>query len=179
MANKDQFAGEEVFEGDELLVLADDGIGALLPRQPDIRAETVFRAGAFMAGLHDAAARAGNDHEACLGNLSAEVKGLLIFHPRGLRPRRPENRDLPMIRVRGEQLEGIPQLANRGLDYLDVARVFQVGEELERAFDDVGDVFLIITSSFIFDQLIDPPFQFGIHRRFFGSNHRGRILGGA
>ena len=64
--DENQFAREKVFEGDELFVLGDDRIGALLPRQADVGAETVFRPGALVAGLHDARPGAGDDHEAGL-----------------------------------------------------------------------------------------------------------------
>src|SRR5205809_415140 len=43
MPDENQFAREEIFERDELLVFLDDGIGALFPRQTDVHAETVFR----------------------------------------------------------------------------------------------------------------------------------------
>ena len=47
--DENEFAREKVFERDELLVLANDGIGGLFPRQADVDAETVFRPGAFVS----------------------------------------------------------------------------------------------------------------------------------
>ena len=79
VADENEFAGEKIFEGDELLVLGDDRVGALFPRQADVHAETVFRPGAFVAGLHDAGPGAGDDHEAGGGNFFAELAGLLVF----------------------------------------------------------------------------------------------------
>jgi len=87
-------------------VLANDRIRALLPRQADVHAETIFRSGAFVPGLHDAGAGTGDDHEAGLGNLAPEVHGLLVFHLVRLRPGRAENRDLADAGIRREEAEG-------------------------------------------------------------------------
>ena len=43
------------------------GVGLLLEGQQDVDADAVFAAGADVAGLHDAAGGAGDDHEAGLG----------------------------------------------------------------------------------------------------------------
>src|SRR5437667_6529238 len=84
MSNEDQLAGEEIFERDQLFVLAYDRVGALFPGQADISAETILRPGAFVAGLHDATPGARDDHEPRLSNLSAELDPLLILHARRL-----------------------------------------------------------------------------------------------
>src|SRR5438477_2886789 len=62
MAQEGEFAGEEVFECDELFIVLDDGVRALFPRQANIRAKASFQTGAFMTGLHDARAGSSNDH---------------------------------------------------------------------------------------------------------------------
>src|SRR5208337_4795062 len=103
--DEDEFAREEVFEGDKLFVLSDDGVGSLLPRQADVDAKAVFRPGALVSGLHDAWPGAGNDHETGLRNFAPELDGLLIFQFVRLRPRGAKNRDLADARIWCEQPE--------------------------------------------------------------------------
>jgi len=126
VADEDQLAGEEILEGDQFFIFANDGVGALLPGQADVDAEALFRAGALMAGLHDARAGAGNDHKARCRNLPAKLDSLLIFLPRGLGPGGAKHGDLAHMRVGGEELEGITQLAQRRLDDAHVAGMLHV-----------------------------------------------------
>src|SRR5260221_4879554 len=76
--HEQELARKEVLEVHELDVAGNDGIGFLLERQQDIDADAVIPAGADVAGLHDAAGRSGDDHEAGLDNTLAKVDGLLI-----------------------------------------------------------------------------------------------------
>jgi len=79
-----------------------------------------------MAGLHDARAGAGNDHKTRCRNLPAKLDSLLIFLPRGLGPGGAKHGDLAHMRVGGEELEGITQLAQRRLDDAHVAGMLHV-----------------------------------------------------
>ena len=54
------------------------GVGLLLEGQQDVDADAVFAAGADVAGLHDAAGGAGDDHEAGLGDAAAELDRLPV-----------------------------------------------------------------------------------------------------
>ena len=72
LAQEGELAGEEVAEGDELRVVADDFVGVLLEGQHDVEAEAFFRARALLRRAHDAVARAGDGHEAGLGHEAGE-----------------------------------------------------------------------------------------------------------
>src|SRR5579871_528844 len=118
MTNEDQLSRKKVFECNQLLVLTDDRVRALLPGQPYIRAKTFLKSGAFVASLHDAPARARNDHESGIRNFLPELRRLLILLLAGLHPSRPENRHFPRLRIRRKQPERIAQLPQRRLDDL-------------------------------------------------------------
>src|SRR5882724_7157482 len=107
MPDEDQFTGEEILERDQLFVLTNDRVGALLPGQPDIGPETFFRPGALMARLHDSATCACDYHEPGFGDLATKIHTLLVLHARGLRARRAKNRDLAGLGIGSEQLERI------------------------------------------------------------------------
>ncbi len=62
LAQEGELAGEEIAEGDELGVVADDLVGVLLEGQQDVEAEAFFRARALLRRAHDAVARAGDGH---------------------------------------------------------------------------------------------------------------------
>ena len=172
MPNKDQFSREEIFEGDQLLILANHRIGALFPRQTDVGAEALFRAGAFVARLHDAAAGAGDHHESGFGYLAPKFQRLLVLHPRRLRPGRAEDRDLPRIRIGGEEAKSIPQFAQRGLNHLHIPGIFDIRQELEGVFDNVRYVFLVEAAAFVLDKLLNAPLQFQVNGRlFYRLNH--------
>ena len=123
--------------------------------------------GAFVAGLHDARAGAGDDHETGFGNLAPEIHGLLIFRLVRLRPRGAENRDLADARIRREEPEGITQFAQRGLDDAHIAGVLHVGQQLERVFDDVGDLVFVVAAAFEFNQFLDAAVAIPDRRRVF------------
>src|ERR1035438_9112345 len=87
------------------------GVGALFLRQADVDAETVFRPGAFVSGLHDAGAGAGDDHEAGGGDLFAELGGLHVFGLGRMRARGAEDGDFALVGIRREDAEGVAEFA--------------------------------------------------------------------
>ena len=178
MADERELAREKIFEGDELLVLRDHGIGRLFPRQPDVRAEAALRPRALVARLHDAAARARDDHEARVRDLAREFHGLLILDLIRLRAGRAEDGDLARGRIRLEQFEGVAQLAHRGLDHAHVAAVLNVGEQFQRALDEVRDEVGIVPAALERDEFVNAPAQLGISGRPFQFLH-GRERSGA
>src|SRR5437773_2088546 len=54
-----QLASKKVFEGDKLLIVLDDRVGRLFPRQPNIGPKTLLDSRTLMARLHDAGTGAG------------------------------------------------------------------------------------------------------------------------
>src|ERR1051325_6896773 len=102
MPDENQLPRKEVLEGDELFVLAYHRIRTLLPGQANIRPKTFLQSRALMSRLHDASARAGDHHKTGFRNFAPELHTLLIFHSRGLGPRRTENRHLSRLRIRRE-----------------------------------------------------------------------------
>src|SRR5690349_23222088 len=102
-----QFAREKIFECDQFLVVLYDGICALFPRQTNVRPETVFRTGAFVTCLHDAAPCTRNNHETRRGDLFAERERLLIFHLAWQRARGTEDGYFALVRIRREQFERV------------------------------------------------------------------------
>src|ERR1017187_532590 len=103
--DEDELTGEEILEGDELLVLANNRVGGLLPRQTNVGPEALLQASALVSGLHNPRARAGDDHEARLRDLAAELHRLLVFGPTRLRPGGAEHGDFAHVRVRRKELE--------------------------------------------------------------------------
>ena len=144
MPDKSELAGEKVFEGDELFVLLDDGVGGLFPRQADVGAETHFQSGAFVAGLHDAGAGAGDDHEARVGNLAGELDRFEIFLARGQSAGGAEDGDFAGLIVGGEKTEGVAQFAHGGADDPHVAAILDVCQQFEGIDNDFLDQIRII-----------------------------------
>src|SRR5207249_3507876 len=106
-------------------------ISALFPRQADISAKTFFRAGAFVACLHDATASSGDDHESRLGYFPAKLNSLLILDPGGLRAGGTKNCYLAELRVGSEELESVAQFPERSLNHPHIPAIFDVGEEFQ------------------------------------------------
>ena len=169
--DEDQLAGKEILEGDQLLVLANDRVGRLFPGQTDVGAKALLRAGALVSGLHDARARAGNDHEPRPHDLAAEVDRLLVFRAGRRRPGGAEHGDLAHARVRCEELERETQLAQGGLDNSHVAAVLHVLQQLQRVLDNVRHAFLVETSALVINQLLNAPRQLRVHWGPFCSYH--------
>ena len=120
----------------------------------------------------------GNDHESGLGNLASEIHSLLVFHLVRLRPGRAENGDLADMGIRREKAEGVAQFAQRRLNHAGVAGVLYVGQQLERVFDEVGDLGFIVAAAFVGDEFLNAALQFQIGGGFGGHfpfNHAGRI----
>ena len=76
--DEDEFAAEEIAEVDEFFVAFDEGVGFLFEGELDGDADGGGLAGAFVTGGHDAAAGAGDDHEAGFGEEVAELEGELV-----------------------------------------------------------------------------------------------------
>jgi hypothetical protein len=124
--DEDELAGEEVFEGDELLVFGDDGVGGLFPREADVDAEAVFGGGAFVAGLHDAGAGAGDDHVAGLDDLGAELDGLFVFDVVGLGAGGAEDGDLALLVIGRKDAEGVTEFADLSFTSVRILRAFSM-----------------------------------------------------
>src|SRR5438309_748984 len=62
MAQERQFAREEIFKCDELFVVLNDRIRALLPRQANVRAKASLQTRAFMPRLHNPRTCPSNHH---------------------------------------------------------------------------------------------------------------------
>src|SRR5579862_212670 len=173
MPDEDQLSCEEIFKGDEFFVLANNRVGALLPRQAYVCAETFLWSGAFVAGLHDASACARDHHESGLGNLLTEVSRLLVFLLGGLHARRAKNGHFPRLGIRRKQPERVPQLAQGRLDNPYVSTILDISENLESALNNVCNALLVVTAAFKLNQFLDPTFQFGVGR-FFRLYHDGK-----
>ena len=78
-------------------------LAVLLEGQQDVDADAVLAAGADVAGLHDAAGRPGDDHEAGLGDAPAELDGLLVGRVVRRQPGRAEHRHLAAMRDTGRR----------------------------------------------------------------------------
>ncbi len=155
MTDENQFAREEIFERHQFFIFGNDRVGGLFPRQADVHSKTVCGPGAFVPGLHDAWSGAGDDHETGFHNLAPEIHGLLIFHFVRLRPGGAENGDLADVRIRREEAEGITHFAQRGLDHPHVAGLLYVGQQLERVFDDVGNLVFVVAAALVSDEFLD------------------------
>ena len=123
------------------------------------------------------AARAGDHHETGFGDFAPELLGLLIFHFGRLRARRTEDRHFPRAGVGREQFESVTQFPQRRLDHPHITAVLDIRQHLQRAFDNVGDAFLVETSALVIDEFLDAPLQFRVHRRFLCFYHAGEITG--
>ena len=149
--DEDEFAREEIAERHQLLVVGDDGIGALLPRQADVHAETVFQSRALVAGVHDARPRPGDDHEARRRHLLAKLQRLLVFRLARQRTRGTEDGYLALRGIGRKEAESIPQFPDRRLDDAHIALGRNILEQLEGVLDDVGDLGLIRATAFGLD----------------------------
>ena len=92
---------------------------------------------------------AGDDHEARLGDLPAELDRLLVFRPRRLGAGGAEHGHLAHMRVGRKELEGVAQFAQRGLDHPHVAAVLHVRQQFEGVLDDVRDALLVVAAALV------------------------------
>src|SRR5262249_15890761 len=104
---KDEFAGEEVFERDELGVVGDRSIRALFEGQHNIDPEAIIASGAFLASAHDSVGSSGNDHEPFLDNLKGKLEGHLVVRIIRGGAGRAENTDLAPIAIGMKDAEGM------------------------------------------------------------------------
>src|SRR5205814_886729 len=75
LLDEDELPGEKVPEGHELRILGDELVRLLLERQADVDAEAPPGSGTLLTGPHDAPARAGDAHEAGVGDPAPEREG--------------------------------------------------------------------------------------------------------
>lgn len=120
---KDQFSREEVFEGDELGIIGNRGIRALLEGQHDVHPEAVFAAGALLTCAHNPVSPSGNDHESFFDDLTGKLEGHLIVGVIRGRAGRSEDADLAPIAVVMEDAEGMAQFFDGPVDDLQVQGV--------------------------------------------------------
>src|SRR5581483_4567374 len=158
LLDEEQLPREEVARRHQLRVLADDLVRLLLGGKPDVHAEAPLAAGAFLAGAHDAAAGAGDDHVARRRDPACEFARRPVRRGVGLRARRAEDAHLPDVAVRREHLEGVAQLAERGVQELDVAEARAVAQELHGRLHDLAHVLLFAREPFA---ALEPGQDFG------------------
>src|SRR3989475_12591145 len=106
LPRKEQLAGEEILEVDELGVVHDRRVGLLLEREQDVYAEAVLPPSPLVRSPHDPLSRPRDDHELAFGQEAGgapgqAIKGVLRRHPRG-----SEDGDLPPMPVLSEEPEG-------------------------------------------------------------------------
>src|SRR5260370_1077889 len=129
-----------------------------------------------MSRLHDASACARDHHETCLSDFAPEFHSLLVLNSRWLRARRTENRDFATLRIGRKQFERVTQFPNRRLNNSNISRIFNIRQQFERALDDVRYIILVKTSAFVVNEILNPPLQFGIHRRLFRFDHADKNM---
>src|SRR2546426_5403111 len=120
LPRKEQLAGEEILEVDELGVVHDRRVGLLLEREQDVSAEAVLPPGSLVRRPHDPLSRPRDDHELAFGQEAGEapgqiVQGILRRHPRG-----SEDGDLPPMPVLPEEPEGIAHLPKAAVKNLEI-----------------------------------------------------------
>ena len=117
---QEQLPRKEIPEVEQLLVAADRFVGVLFEGQFDVDPNAEASAGAAMSGPHDAAPGTGDHHPAGLGHQPAELHGAIVVRHSGLGSSGAEDRDLASSSIRGEDLEGSPQLLERRVSDLEV-----------------------------------------------------------
>src|SRR5580765_5844215 len=75
------------------------------------------------------------------------------------------------MRIRGKQFERVPQFPNGRLDNPNIARIFNIAEQFQRALTDIRYIILIETPAFIINEVLNSPLQLGIYRRLFRFDH--------
>ncbi len=123
LLDEHQLAREEVAHLDELRVLCDERVRALLVGEADVHAEGAVPARALGARGHDPGARAGHDHPAVRRELASEVACEHVDRVLGCGARRAEHRDLAHVAPGTEDLEGLSHLLQRGVGDLQVEGV--------------------------------------------------------
>src|SRR5207253_5288791 len=134
---------EEVAERGELRVLVDELVRLLLEGEPDVDAEAPLAPRALLAGAHDAAARAGDDHVALGGDAARELVRGAIGGRVGAGAGGAEDAHLPDPGVGREHLEGVAQLAQRGVQELHLGDARLVAQELQARLDHLAHELLL------------------------------------
>jgi len=124
--HEQQLPCEEIFEGDQLGIIRDDRIRALLERQHDVDAEAALPPGPLLAGPHDPVGPTGDHHVPSPGQEPSESVRQLIIGIIGRRPGRTEQADFGPVAVRVEDFECVAKFFQRPIQDLDVERI-QVG----------------------------------------------------
>ncbi len=120
---KDEFAGEKVFERDELGVIGDDRIRALLEGQHNIDPEAVLAAGALLARAHDPVGAPGNDHKPFPDDLTGKLEGHLVVRIIRGGAGRTEDADFSPVAIIMKDTEGVTQFFYGAVDDLEVQDV--------------------------------------------------------
>src|SRR5712691_2490386 len=123
LPHKEELAGEEVLEVDELGVVHDRRVGLLLEREQDIHAEAVLPPSPLVRRPHDPLARPRDDHEPLFGQEAGEAPGQIVQGIPRLHPRGSEDGDLPLMPVLPEEPEGIAHLLESAMQDLQVQRL--------------------------------------------------------
>ena len=131
LPDEEELAGEKVFEGYELGVVRDPGVGVLLEGKADIHAERALASRPLLRGAHDPAPRPRDDHPSRLGHPLPEAPRLLGHGMICGRARRAEDRDLRHVPVGGEDLEAVAKLFQRGAGDLEIGDLRAILEQLQ------------------------------------------------
>jgi hypothetical protein len=135
LLDEHQLAREEVAEGQELRVFADDLVRRLLEGEPDVHSEAALPSRPFLAGMHDAAPGTRDHHVALLRDAAGELEGGTAGRRVRARTGRAEHAHLADPAVGGEHLEGVAQLPERSVQQLHIPEPRAVAQELERRLD--------------------------------------------
>ena len=120
---KDEFAGKEVFERDELGVIGDRGIRALFEGQHNIHPEAILASGTLLACAHDPIGTPGNDHEPFLDDPTGKLESHLVVGIVRVGASRTEDTDLASIAIAMEDPEGMTQFFDGAIDDLEIQDV--------------------------------------------------------
>lgn len=101
-----------------------------------------------MPSLHDTWTSSSDYHISCFYNFVSKVNRLLIFNVSGFGPGGAKYCHLTLFVVRGKNTECIAQFPDGGLDYSDIALVFDVIEKFKGVFDDICHFNFVGAASF-------------------------------
>ena len=120
---ENQLAGEKILEVNQLGILCHHGVRLLFKGEPDVHPETFRWAGPLVSGIHDPRGAPGNHHPALLGHFTGELLGLTVKGTCFRGPCGSKHRDLAKVTVGREDLEGVTELFERGIDDFEIAPV--------------------------------------------------------
>ena len=178
--HEQELAREEVPKRHELRIVGDELVRVLLEGQADVEAEAASASGAGLAGAHDAAARAGDDHEALVGDSPREFLGLPVAGVGLGGSRRAERGHLAHAAVGREDPERITQLAHRRVEQADVGDRRAVLQQADGRGHQLADVLrggLGRVRADLAEKLLDASQSGGRTRPSSrGANRRARLL---